>query len=65
MEMNGEIRLQSHGALSVEEEGWIDILRAIAPDRVPKPTLKMVQALRVIIEKEIAISRKVPASFGA
>lgn len=48
------ICLQKHGSLTVEEQGWVDILRAIAPEGVPRPSLLVVQALRLAMKAEAA-----------
>ena len=41
-----EFRLASRAPLTEAELGWIDLLRAIWPDRVPPPDLASVQAFR-------------------
>ena len=33
----GGIKLQKHGPLSSEEQGWVDVLRSIAPDGGKRP----------------------------
>lgn len=40
------LKLPSTGPLTEAERGWIELLRAIFNDRVPAPTLKLMQAIR-------------------
>ena len=43
-----EFRLASCAPLTEAERGWIDLLRAIFPDGVPGPNLRLTQAVRSV-----------------
>ena len=42
-------RLPAEHPLTAHEAAWIDALRSITSDRVPSPTLRMVQGLRGLV----------------
>lgn len=58
------IRLQKRGPVSAAEEGWIDILRAIAPEGVPRPSLRVVQALRLAMKADAECKTSRAANGG-
>jgi hypothetical protein len=42
-------RLPAEHPLTAQESAWIDALRSITGDRVPLPTLRLVQGLRGLL----------------